>query len=330
MQIASDQEGTGPQKERITPRIYETGLRLFFIYLGITVLLACLLFFVGKLNLFDSIVHTLSTVSTGGFSSYPLNIEALNNIAVETILTIFMFLGGISFAIYYFVLSGNYKKIIENSEFKTFISLNLILIMFIVYLLFAYNGYSFIDSLRYGSFQSISLSTGTGFTSFNFNNWPNNIKLVLLAFMLLGGCSGSTTGGIKIVRVIIVFKRIHNEIKRRISPNTVSTVKINGKSVDEEVVTGVFSFLLLYLIICIFSVVALLIFENDVKSLTALSAVISSITNVGPGFDQINPHSNYAFFSNQSKILLSFLMFFGRLELFTMVALLIPSFWKKY
>ena len=330
MQIASDQEGTGPQKERITPRIYETGLRLFYIYIGLTFLLICLLFFVGKMNIFDSVVHTLSTVSTGGFSSYPLNIETLDSFTVETIITIFMLFGGVSFAIYYFLLTGNYKKILENSEFRTYLFLNFCLIAFVVYLLFQYNGFNFADSLRYGSFQALSLSTGTGFTSLNFNDWTNNVKLILLGFMFLGGCSGSTTGGIKIVRVLIVFKRIYNEVKRRISPNTISTVKINGRSVDEEVVTGVFSFLLLYLIISMVSVVLLLILENNVTSLTALSAVISSITNVGPGFGQINPHSNYAFFTNESKILLSFLMLFGRLELFTIVALLIPSFWKKY
>jgi trk system potassium uptake protein TrkH len=148
--------------------------------------------------------------------------------------------------------------------------------------------------------------------------------------MILGGCSGSTTGGIKIMRVLIVFKRIYIEIKRRISPNVISTVKINGKAIDDDVVSGVFSFLFLYVLIIVISAVLLLVFESDVTSLSALSASISSIANVGPGFEQINPSSNYSFFSGQSKILLSFLMLFGRLELFTMIALLVPSFWRKY
>ena len=330
MQIASDQEGTGPQKERITPRIYQTGLTLFYIYAGLTLLLPCLLFFLGDMNLYDSIIHTFSTVSTGGFSSYPLNIESLNNLTVEFIITFFMFLGGISFAVYYFIITGNYKKIIENSEFKTYIFLNLFLIIFLIFLLCKFDNLTLSDSFRFGSFQALSLSTGTGFTSFNFNEWSHHAKIVLLAFMILGGCSGSTTGGIKIIRVLIVFKSIFNEIKRRISPNVILTVKINGKAVDEDVVRGEFSFLFLYLLICVVSAVLLLILENNVTSLSALSAVISSIANVGPGFEQINPHSNYSFFSGQSKILLCLLMLFGRLELFTMIALLLPSFWKKY
>ena len=241
-----------------------------------------------------------------------------------------MFSGGISFAVYYFIITGNYTKILENSEFKTYVLLNLFLIIFLVFLLYKYDGLSFNDSFRFGSFQALSLSTGTGFTSFNFNEWSHHAKIVLLAFMILGGCSGSTTGGIKIIRVLIVFKSIFNEIKRRISPNVILTVKINGKAVDEDVVRGEFSFLFLYLLICVVSAVLLLILENNVTSLSALSAVISSIANVGPGFEQINPHSNYSFFSGQSKILLCLLMLFGRLELFTMIALLLPSFWKKY
>ena len=331
MQIASDQEGTGPQRERMTPRIYQTGLILFYIYMALTLVLLCLLYFVGNMSLYDSIIHTFSTVSTGGFSSYPISIQYLNNLTVEVIIAVFIFLSGTSFAIYYFLIKGNYKKIFENSEFKAYILLNTFLIFFLVFLLYKYYDFSSLsDCFRFGSFQALSLSTGTGFTSFNFNDWSNHAKIVLLAVMILGGCSGSTTGGIKIMRVLIVFKRIYIEIKRRISPNVISTVKINGKAIDDDVVSGVFSFLFLYVLIIVISAVLLLVFESDVTSLSALSASISSIANVGPGFEQINPSSNYSFFSGQSKILLSFLMLFGRLELFTMIALLVPSFWRKY
>ena len=299
--------------------------------MALTLLLASLLYFVGDMSLYDSIVHTFSTVSTGGFSSYPISIQYLNNVTVEVIIAVFIFLSGTSFAIYYFLITGNYKKIFENSEFKAYILLNTFLIFFIVFLLYRYYDFSSLsDCFRFGSFQALSLSTGTGFTSFNFNEWSNHAKIVLLMIMVLGGCSGSTTGGIKIMRVLIVFKRIYIEIKRRISPNVISTVKINGKALDDELVSGVFSFLFLYVLIIVISALLLLVFESNVTSLSALSASISSITNVGPGFEQINPSSNYSFFSGQSKILLSFLMLFGRLELFTMIALLIPSFWRKY
>ena len=148
--------------------------------------------------------------------------------------------------------------------------------------------------------------------------------------MILGGCSGSTTGGIKIIRLLIIFKRILIEIKRRVSPNIISTVKINGKSIDEEIVSGVFSFMGLYVFICTFAAILIIALENNVTAMSAFSAVLSCITNVGPGFEQVNPHSHYAFFSSGSKILLSFLMILGRLEIFTIFALFIPSFWKKY
>ena len=284
-----------------------------------------------NLNLFDSIVHTLSTVSSGGFSSYPLNIESLDSILIESIIALFMFLSGISFAIFYFLISGNYKKILENSELKAYILINLLLIVFVIFSLNKfYNFESFYQTIRYGIFQSISLSTGTGFTSFNFDLWTKHTKIILLIFMILGGCSGSTTGGIKIIRLLIIFKRMIIEIKRRVSPNIVATVKINGKSVDEEIVSGVFSFMGLYVVICTISPMLIMIFESDITAFSAFSAVLSCITNVGPGFEQVNPHEHYAFFTNSSKFLLSFLMILGRLEIFTIFALLIPSFWKKY
>ncbi len=331
MQIATDQEGSGPQKERITPRLYETGITLLYIYLGLSVTLGLLLFTLTELNLYDSIVHTLSTVSSGGFSSYPLNVESFDSLLIESIIVFFMFLAGISFAVFYFLITGNYKKILENSEFKAYVVINLVLIVVVVFTLNKfYDFQSFYESLRYGVFQSLSLSTGTGFTSFNYDLWSKHTKIILLIFMILGGCSGSTTGGIKIIRLLIIFKRILIEIKRRVSPNIISTVKINGKSIDEEIVSGVFSFMGLYVFICTFAAILIIALENNVTAMSAFSAVLSCITNVGPGFEQVNPHSHYAFFSSGSKILLSFLMILGRLEIFTIFALFIPSFWKKY
>ena len=170
MQIATDQEGSGPQKERITPRLYETGITLLYIYIGLSITLGLLLFTLTNLNLFDSVIHTLSTVSSGGFSSYPLNIESLDSILIESIIALFMFLSGISFAVFYFLISGNYKKIIENSEFKAYVLINFLLIIFVVFSINKFYDFeSFYQALRYGIFQSISLSTGTGFTSFNFD-----------------------------------------------------------------------------------------------------------------------------------------------------------------
>ena len=331
MQIATDQEGSGPQKERITPRLYETGITLLYIYIGLSLALGILLYGLTDLNLFDSVIHTLSTVSSGGFSSYPLNLESFDSVLVESIIIFFMFLAGISFAVFYFLITGNYKKIIENSEFKAYVVINLILIISVIFTINKfYDFQTFYESLRYGIFQSVSLSTGTGFTSFNFDLWSKHTKIILLIFMILGGCSGSTTGGIKIIRLLIIFKRIVIEIKRRVSPNIVSTVKINGKSIDEEIVSGVFSFMGLYIFICTIAAILIIILENNVTAISAFSAVLSCITNVGPGFEQVNPHHHYAFFSTGSKILLSFLMLLGRLEIFTIFALLIPSFWKKY
>ena len=331
MQIASDQEGTGPQKERMTPRLYQTGLILLTIYFGITLLLYLLLFFIGDLSSYDSIIHSFSTVSSGGFSSYPLSIESLANLKVEMIILIFMFISGISFAIFYYLITANFQRIFENTEFKTYMILNLLLIVGLAFLLNNYYNYSSLsESFRYGAFQAISISTGTGFTSYNFNDWPSHIKLFLIFFLIIGGSSGSTTGGVKMIRLIIVMKRIYQEVRRRVSPNIIYTVKINNKVIDEEVVSGVMSFLFLFIFACILSILAINLIEPEISAFTGASAVLSSISNLGPGFEGINPHSNYSFFSIPSKILLTFLMLLGRLEIFTIVALLLPSFWKKY
>ena len=331
MQLASDQEGTGPQKERITPKLYQTGLTLLFIYLGITLLLFFVLYFIGNLSSFDSIVHSFSTVSSGGFSSYELNVEGMDNFKVEMIILIFMFLSGISFAMFYYLISANFNKIYENTEFKAFVLINILLICLLVLILNNNNIFdSLTETLRYGAFQAVSISTGTGFTSYNFNQWPGDAKILLLIILIIGGSSGSTTGGIKIIRLVIILKSIYLEIRRRISPNVIYTVKINNKSLDDEVVSGVMSFLFLFLALTIFSIILLSLLEPNVSITTAASAVLSSISNLGPGFEGINPHSSYNFFSSSSKVLLTFLMLLGRLEIFTMIALLLPSFWRKY
>ena len=214
-----------------------------------------------------------------------------------------MFLSGISFAIFYFVITGNLQKIWENSEFKTFVLFNILLVFSLVLILQnQYNFETIIDSFRYGSFQALSISTGTGFTTYNFDQWPSHAKILLLIFLVIGGSSGSTTGGIKIVRVLIVVKRVYQEIRCRISPNVVYTVKINNKSLDDEVVTGVLSFLFLFIFICAISILLIIILEPNITSLSAASAVLSSIANVGPGFEQVNAHSNYSnfFYSNKN------------------------------
>ena len=320
-------EAPGPTTEKITPRIAETAKKLWGVYLLLTLILIGLLYVAG-MPFFDSILHSFTTIAIGGFSPKNISIEAYNNIYIEVIIMLFMFLAGINFVLHYKALTGNFQKIWKSTELKFYILVNIIFIS-LVTLHLQINIYTnFYEALRYASFQVISISTTTGFHSTNFNAWPEFAKFVLLSLMFFGACAGSTSGSIKSIRILVLLRKGYSELRKLVYPNIVAPVRIDRKVVKDDIISDIVSFFLIYIFISVLSTMIILALEN-VSIVTAISAAAATLGNVGPGLEQIGPEGNYALFSDPTKIFLSFLMVMGRLELYAILVLLTPAFWRK-
>lgn len=320
-------EAPGPTTEKLTPRIAETAKKLWGVYIFLSILLCLLLFFAG-MPIFDSVIHTFSTMAIGGFSTKSASIGAYNSSFIEVIITIFMFLAGVNFVLHYSLLRGRISKVLKSSELKFYIFL---VVLFIVVASLDVWGsiYStYFDALRYSSFQVVSILTTTGFSTTDFNLWPSLSKFILLTLMFFGACAGSTTGSIKLIRILVLIKKAYREIRHLIHPRAIVPIRVEGKVVSEDIVSSITSFFLLYIFIFIVSTMLVLALE-DVNVLTAVSACAATLGNVGPGLEQVGPASNYSFFSNTTKALLSFLMIIGRLELYAILVLLTPAFWRR-
>lgn len=321
-------ESPGPIMEKITPKIAETAKKLWLIYIALSLMLITLLYFAG-MPVFDSITTAFSTLSTGGFSVRNASIESYESASIEAILTIFMFLAGISFLLHYYLFTARLSKVIKNSELKFYALLTLVFI-FIVTLNLWNNVYpTFSDALWHGSFQVVSILTTTGFSSADFNLWPSLSIFMFMIMMFIGACAGSTSGSVKQLRILILIKKVFSrEINHLVKPKAVLPVRINTKPVNEYVIASVTSFFILYLLIFILAVFTILAIE-DISIMGAVSACASSIGNVGPGFSEVGAMHNYMFLSSFSKLCLCALMILGRLELFTVIVIFAPMFWRK-
>ncbi len=321
-------EAPGPIMEKITPKIAETAKKLWLVYVSLSLILVICLYIFG-MPVFDSIVTSFSTLSTGGFSVRNASIESYNNPLIEIVLTVFMFLGGISFLLHYYVFTGRFSKVIKNSEIKFYLLLTLLFIISISINLWRHQYPDYLEALRFSSFQVVSILTTTGFSTEDFDVWPYFSVLLLIIMMFIGACAGSTSGSVKQLRILILLKKVFSrEIKHLIKPKAVLPIRINTKPVNEEIIASVTSFFILYIIIYILSVVVLLALE-DISILGAISACAASLGNVGPGFEEVGATHNYEFFSAFSKLWLCFLMILGRLELFTVIVIFSPLFWRK-
>lgn len=320
-------EAPGPTTEKITPRITETAKKLWAVYLGISCLLVLSLFLAG-MPLFDSVLHSFSTMSTGGFSPKNISIAAYNSASIDAIITVFMFIAGMNFVLIYWFLHGDYKRLFRNSEFKFYFLLNATAIILITLELRTSVYHDIFESFRYVSFQVLSISTTTGFATENFDIWPSFAKWFLLLLMFFGGCAGSTAGGIKIIRTMVLFKKGHRELQKIIYPRAVVPIRIDKKPISDEILSSITSFFLLYLFIYLFGTLVVMAAE-DISLVTAISACAATLGNIGPGLGDVGPTSNYAHLTNVTKVVLSFLMMTGRLELFTILVLITPAFWKK-
>ena len=319
-------ESPGPLPERLRPRITETAKIMWGIYLLFSFSEVILLKLAG-LPLFDSFIHMFSTMSTGGFSSHTSNIGFFDRARVETIITCFMFLAGGNFALYYYLLKGNPKALFKDSEFRFYSFVVIAAILLVTFNLWGGTYKSIWSSFRYAAFQVVSINTTTGFTTQDFDLWPPLSRGILLLLMFIGGCAGSTAGAMKNMRILILLKKGYRELLRLARPRAVIPVRLGGRPVEERVIAGITGFFILYILLFLISSLILMKLGLDMVSSVAASA--ATIGNVGPGLGLVGASQNYAFLPPLAKAILCLNMLLGRLEIYTVLVLLLPSTWRK-
>jgi len=319
-------ETPGPMKDqKLTPRITETAKTLWYIYLGITVICA-LAYFMAGMNLFDAVGHAFSTVAIGGFSTHDASLGYYNNSLIEGIAVIFMMIAGINFASHFLAWkNATIRNYLVDTEFKVYMGFMFFASVIVSLLLYVNDTYdSLYESIRHGIFHAISVSTTTGFTTDAFYQWPGALPLILILLATVGGCAGSTAGGIKVIRIILLYKLSLRELHRLIHPNGKYLVKINGKTVNYRVLDSVSAFLVQFVFLVAVFTILLASFGQDLT--TAFASSIACLTNMGPSLGEAGAH--FADLSEGSKWVLSVAMIFGRLELFTLFVMLIPAYWE--
>ncbi len=318
-------EVPGPIKDKISPRISETAKILWFVYFIFTVA-QILLLMLGGVSFFESVCTSFGTMATGGFSPRNASIAAYSSAYVHYIVLIFMFIAGTNFSLHYWFLKGRLSSYHKNPEFRFFVGV--ILIAFIMIVIFRFiQGEAFSEvAIRSSLFQTISLITTTGFITEDYAKWPFVTQVILLSLMFVGGCTTSTGGGIKNVRIHILFKYINVEIKKLFSPRGIFPIKIGDKPVSESILLNILAFITLYGLIFFLGVLAMTGLGMDI--VTSIGAAATSIGNVGPGLGNVGPVYNYAHVPALGKWILAFLMMIGRLEIFTVLVIFTRSFWR--
>ncbi len=319
-------EVPGPVVEKIKPRIAETARSLWKVYILLSLVEALLLMLCG-MSPFDAVCHTFTTMATGGFSTKNRSIESFQNPLIEYIMVLFMFAAGVNFSLHYRVCHGKIKGLLKDKEFLFYCSfLAGAVIVIAVTLTFLGDAHG-LRSFRLSLFQATSILTTTGYSSANFDLWPLFAKLILLMLMFVGGCAGSTAGGMKCVRILLVLKRCYRELFLMVHPHAVAPIKLGARSVSETVMKGLTGFIILYLFLFIIGSLLMSLFGLDITA--SLSSVAASLGNIGPGLGAVGPYETYAFIPSPGKWILIIMMLLGRLEIFTLLILFIPEFWKK-
>jgi trk system potassium uptake protein TrkH len=322
-------ETPGPMKDsKLTPRIKETAKALWYIYVGLVALCAGSLWLAG-MTPFDAVIHSFTAVSTAGFSTHDASIAYFNSPLIEMILVLFMLLGGLSFALHFLVLRGRSLRVYwQDSEFRAYMSIFVTATVAVTaYLAWSQYYGDIWQSLRYAVFQVVSMVTTTGYMSADFGAWPPVLGALLMVLAFVGGSAGSTSGGIKVVRAALLFKQTLCEIRRLMHPNALVPLKLSGKVIPDRTVAAISAFFATYL--ACFALIGLAISAQGVEMVTAFSATAAAINNLGPGLSGVGPASNYAALPEAAKWMLSFAMLLGRLEIFTLLVLLTPAFWRK-
>jgi len=319
-------EVPGPTKSKVLPRIAQTSRELYKIYLVITVVEIFMLKLAG-MDWFDSFIHTFGTVATGGFSSKNTSIAAYDSVLIELIIVVFMIISGINFALHYYSLRGNFRPTLKDPEARLYMGIILVSVCLITFDLVNSANYGADKAARDSLFQVASIVTTTGYASADYDQWPSMSKAVILLLMFIGGCAGSTGGGIKVSRYLIMFKGISRQIMKLIHPQAVIPLRIGKGVISQEVLDNVQTFFFLYMLILGASVVFLTALGVDLVS--SISAVAATMGNVGPGFNLVGPMTNYFTLPMAAKAALSFCMLIGRLELYTVLVILSSRFWRN-
>jgi len=316
-------------KERFKPRNRDTMVWLWGIYLALN-LLETLLLSLGGMTLFDSLCHAFGTVSTSGYSPKNASIGHYDNAYFDWVIILFMFLGGITFMLFYHMLKGNWHVLKINTEFRWYVGFLLFFCGIVTWILWKESTYnSFADNARYAIFQVMSLLTTTGFTTADYEKWPQSAQMFLYAVCFIGACAGSTTSGIKVVHYVVIWKFMVAAIKKIfIQPMAVSSIKLNQRPIDPQII----DLAVCYFIVNIFLILGggcFMVLVDDMDYVTGMSSVIATLMNIGPGFGTIGPSENYAHISGIGKWFLSWNMLVGRLEMFSALVVFYPSFWKR-
>lgn len=319
-------EVPGPTPDKLHPRIRETAKRLWAIYIILTLAEVVLLKF-GGMSLFDSICHSFTTLATGGYSTKQTSI-ALETPYIQYVITLFMIIAGINFSLSYLAMHFKFKRVWKNEEFRSYISFigGFTLIIALV-LVFSQTGQSIEKSFRDALFQVVSIITTTGFATVDYLSWEYSAIILLVVLMFFGGSAGSTGGSIKIVRIVLMLKNGFLELKKLIHPNAIVPVRLDNESVKNEVIFNVLAFISVYVLITALGTIVVSFLGYDLE--TSIGAVAATLGNIGPGIGEVGPMFSYSHFNIFGKWFLSFLMLIGRLELFTVLVLLTPAFWKK-
>ncbi|MGE5594256.1 MAG: TrkH family potassium uptake protein [Betaproteobacteria bacterium] len=320
-------EVPGPVPERLEPRIRETAKALWRIYAGMSVaeiVLLCL----GGMTLFDSVTHTFATVSTGGFSTKTASIGAWQSPFIQSTIILFMLAAGGNFALYFRALHGRHGAVFRDAQLRFYLAIVLIATCVVALSLYFSRSSGLVSAVQDAAFQVSSVITTTGFTTADFDAWPSLAKGVLLALMFIGGCTGSTSGAIKVARVLMVFKHGYREVHRLIHPKAISVAKLNGEAIRPDVLNNVLGFVFLYIFVFVSASLVMTAVGLDMAS--ACSSVAATLGNVGPGLRLVGPMYTYALVPVLGKWVLSLCMLLGRLELYPVLVLLVPSFWRRY
>lgn len=336
-------EAPGVEEEKLTPRVRHTAIALWALYIGLTAVQAMLLSLAG-MPLFDAVCNSMTTMAAGGFSPHPASIGGYENAGVEWVVVLFMFIAGANYSLQYRALRGQPGSLLRDEEFRVYTGLVLVatLLLGVVLWQFAADPGSayltsptglgaldhptILDVARQSAFQVLTILTTTGFASDDFNLWNDSAKVILLSLMFIGGCAGSAAGGPKVVRVLLIWKYATGEMIKSLHPHAVHPVRFNGRVVPNKILRAIVSFLLLYLLLFAFSVIALTFGGNDL--VTSISASIATLGNIGPGFNLVGPMGTYAGFTDLEKMLLFANMWIGRLEVMTVLVLLQPAVWR--
>jgi trk system potassium uptake protein TrkH len=315
----------GVTKDKLHPRVTGTAKRLWAIYVIMTLVQTGLLM-LGNMNLFDSLCHAFGTMATGGFSTQNDSIAGYSPY-IQYVIIIFMILAGTNFTLHYFAIHGRFRQVIRNEEFRKYIYLLLIFSIVITVVLIFQAGLNGEKAFRDATFQVVSIVTTTGYATSDYLVWPSNLWFLIFLLMFVGGMAGSTGGGIKVVRQLLLFKNASKELRRAIHPQGIIPVRLNHEAVSQDIIFKVMAFFQIYILIFVFGAVILSLMGLDFE--TAIGASIASLGNIGPGIGKVGPVGNYAFIPDAGKWLLSLMMLLGRLELFTVLIFISRSFWKR-